>query len=288
MDFFEYAQIASYFTTQRWVLFVVGALCFAIIFIFQSVALFIISGREGYKNRWMSFVPFFNTYYIGVCGQKNRMFKSVDTRVFSLAAAIVEALLFTGYVVYYVAQFKLADAGCIYYSSDESLSGFVTQSVYLNNVPENLAWAESCFNVLGKYVLSWVDLAFTVLQIFVLSAFFQTYSARRFFLFTLTSILFPIQGILFFILRNNKGMSYREYIRREQERQYRQYRQYSGQTFEQNPYNQNPYSSGYQQPPQDAPADPFDGERNESAEGAPSDPFSEFDKKPDDPFSEDK
>ena len=76
-------------------------------FAFQAVGLFIISGREGYKHRWMSFVPFFNTYYIGVCGQKNRAFKSVDTRIFSLIAAILEVILVVGFVLFTLPKLRL-------------------------------------------------------------------------------------------------------------------------------------------------------------------------------------
>lgn len=49
MDFFEYAQIAFQFVNaDTWyVPFVVGTLCFLMVFIFQAVGLFVIAGREG-------------------------------------------------------------------------------------------------------------------------------------------------------------------------------------------------------------------------------------------------
>ena len=121
MDFFKYASVAEMFvnTDTWWVPFLVGGLCFAVVYVFQSVGLFIISGREGYKNRWMAFIPFVNTYYIGVCGQKNRVFRTVDTKILSLIAAVLEFLLVSGYVVYYVAQIELLNAGCIYEVAQE-------------------------------------------------------------------------------------------------------------------------------------------------------------------------
>lgn len=278
MDFFEYASLAFQFVnTDSWyVPFIVGGLCFLIVFVFQAVGLFVIAGHEGYKNRWMAFVPFLNTYYIGVCGQKNRSFKSVDTRYFALAAAVLEVLLSIGYIVLYVAQFKLLAAGCVYEVPEETLYGIMA-TYTLRNVPVDLAWAAWCFECLSEYVLTWVELIFLVLQVFTLSAFFQTFAARRYFLFTITSVLFPIQGILIFILRNNSGMNYREFMRREQERQYRMYQQYSRQNYD-NPYNQNPYSRGGYN-------DPYNGNggqcqnpqsRNEGSSEAPADPFSDF------------
>ena len=143
-----------------------------------------------------------------------------------------------------------------------------------------MLWASWCFNYLNDWILRFVDLAFLVLQVFVLAAFFQTYAARRYFLFTITSIIFPIQGILFFVLRNNRGMNYGEFIRGEQERQYRMYQQYRQQNFDGNPYNQNPYSrNGYDNgnvyggPSSDGGADPF----NEyGGNNPPDDPFDDL------------
>ena len=272
MDFFEYSTIAFQFVdTDKWfVPFIVGGLCFAIVYIFQSVGLFVIAGNEGYKNRWMAFVPFLNTYYLGVCAQKNRAFKSVDTRYLSLAAAILEALLVAGYIVLYVAQFKLLDAGCIYEVQSENSYGYIITEYVLRGVPMNLLWAAWCFECLNLYILTWVDLIFLALQVFVLSAFFQTFAARRYFLFTITSVLFPIQGILIFILRNNRGMNYREFMRREQERQYRVYQQYYRQNQGSDPYGQNGYQGGNY-------GDPYSGENSSyGGNSGSSDPFSDL------------
>lgn len=281
MDFFEYASVAQIFVnSDTWyVPLIVGGLCFLTVFVFQAVGLFIISGREGYKNRWMAFIPFFNTYYIGVCGQKNRTFKSVDTKIFSLIAAILEVLLVVGYVLNYVARFLLISYNLIEYVESTNGYGLMWQTEVLSSsireYPE-LFWAGWCFEFLDKFILRFMELAFLVMQVFTLSAFFQTFAARRYMLFTITSILFPVQGILIFILRNNSGMNYREFVRREQERQYRMYQQYRRQqSFDQNPYNQNPYSRN-----------PYEGEYgdgNSNAENGnpqrkdtPDDPFSEF------------
>ena len=287
MDFFDYANIAHYFVnTDTWyVKYIVGGLCFLIVFVFQAVGLFIIAGREGYKNRWMAFVPFLNTYYIGVCGQKNRTFKSVDTKIFALVAAILEVLLVVGYVVNDIAWMYLKSYNLIEYVSETNGYGLSwaveTLSTNIKAYPE-LLWAAWCFEILDKYILSFMDLAFLVMQVFTLSAFFQTFAARRYMLFTITSILFPIQGILIFILRNNRGMNYREYIRKEQEKQYRMYQQYRRQqNFDQNPYNQNPYSrSPYEEYNYNG------GGTDSSKSGTADDPFSEFggSDKDNDPF----
>ena len=292
MDFFEYANIAhNFLNTDTWYIkYIVGGLCFLIVFVFQAVGLFIISGREGYKHRWMAFVPFFNTYYIGVCGQKNRTFKSVDTKIFALVAAILEAVLVVGYVINEVAWMYLKAYNLITYepvTNGYGLSWAVETLDYsaLRTYYPELIWAGWCFEILDKWILSTLELAFLVMQVFTLSAFFQTFAARRYMLFTITSILFPIQGILIFILRNNSGMNYREYIRKEQERQYRMYQQYRQQQhFDQNPYNQNPYSRNPYEDYGNSNANYGNNNSNPSSGGAADDPFSEFGGNDNDPF----
>ena len=106
-----------------------------------------------------------------------------------------------------------------------------------------------------------------VAQVLLLSAFFQTYASRRYFIFTLVSVIVPVQGTIFFVIRNNKGLSYRDFMRAEQERRYRTYQQYQQQN--PNPYNQNPYSHNPH-----AGNQPYDD--GQPRPTPPEDPFSEF------------
>jgi hypothetical protein len=243
MDFFEYASIASWFTNSLTVQLIIGGLCFAIVFIFQAVALFIIAKREGYKNKWMAFVPFFNTYYIGVCAQKNKIYR-IDAKTVGLVTAIFEAVLFAAYVVYNVAVSLVSEY--VLYTETETILGTVMEPYLSSAVPSNLSWAAWMYNYFDSYILTWVNLLYVLCEVCLLIAFFQTYACRRYVLFTVTSILFPIQGILFFVVRNNKGINYREYVLAEQARQYRMYQQYQQQrNFNDNPYNRNPYDGNY-------------------------------------------
>jgi hypothetical protein len=245
MDFFEYASVASVFTDTLWVQLVIGALCFAIVFIFQAVALYVIAKREGYKNRWMAFVPFINTYYIGVCAQKNKIY-NIDAKTIGLVTAIFEVVLFGAYVFYNVAVSLVSEY--VFYTETDTIFGVVLEPyLIISSVPENLKWAGWIYNYFDSYILRWVNLIYLLLEVCLLLAFFQTYACRRYVLFTITSILFPIQGILFFVVRNNKGVNYKEFVRAEQARQYRMYQQYQQQhqnNFYDNPYNRNPYDRG--------------------------------------------
>ena len=102
-----------------------------------------------------------------------------------------------------------------------------------------MEWMGWIFLNLGN-ILSWVELVFIVLKLLLLTAFFRTYAARQYVWFSVAGAILPLTGILIYVVRNNKAMSYGDYIRKVRERNYRMYQQQYG-----NPYNQNPYSGGY-------------------------------------------
>lgn len=269
MDFFEYASVAAMFVNTLWVQLLVGAVSFAIVFVFQAIALYTIARREGYKNKWMAFIPFANTYYIGVCAQKNK-FHNIDARTLGLITAVFEFLLFAFYILYYVACYLVIDYEIATETTTTVMGISRTFTEYsLEGVPENLAWAAWMYNYMYRYILRFVDLLFLLCQICLLMTFFQTYSCRRYVLFTVTSVLFPIQGILFFVVRNNKALNYKEFLRSEQARVYRMYQQQQQQNFNRNPYSRNPYN---QNPYTDSP----NNDSTEYGGSAPEDPFGDL------------
>ncbi|MDE6442251.1 MAG: hypothetical protein K2L12_05830 [Clostridia bacterium] len=297
MIFFTYKDIAGIFTDSLWVQVLVGGLCYALVFAFQGIALYTIAAREGYGKKWMAFVPFFNTYYIGVCAQKNKFYK-VDAKKLSLATAIFEAVLFALYIFNLVACILVLPYEHQYLTTD--VLGNPVYGYEISGYPESLNWAAWVYANMEYYILSTLDLVLMIIQICVLICFFQTYAARRYVLFTVTSVLFPIQGILFFVVRNNTGVNYRQYVMAMHERQYQIYQQqqqyYNQNPYNrQNPYNQNPYNRNpYNQnpygpqgaPSQSKPDDPFEdfgGNSNGNNNGnngggnSGSSPFDEFD-----------
>lgn len=279
MDFFQYASYVAIFDDTIWVQFLVGGLCFALVFAFQAVALYTIASRAGYRNKWMAFIPFLNTYYIGVCAQKNR-FYNLDTKKVAIAAAVFEGVLFSLFVVYYVGCFTIMGSDIAPVVTEDSL-GIKIIEYSLDVVPNNLKWAAWMYNYMYDYILSILDLVFMLLRVVILSCFFQTYACRRYVLFTITSILFPIQGILFFVVRNNDGVNYRQFVSAQQARNYAMYQQQQQQYYNQNPYShqnyQNPYNNN-PPPRQNGSEDPFDGLGGNNSNGgdAPNDPFDDI------------
>lgn len=283
MEFFEFANSALYvFFASGYedgvaafsYAMLTGGLVFLIVYAFQAFALYTIAVREGYGKKWMAFVPVFNTYYVGVCAQKNKV-RNVSVTKFSLAQAIVETVLVVLYVLYFVSAFLMFRGNYavpVYESKplyDNEILYFTGYNVWsADAMPNGLLWARWMFLYMEDCFIFWLNLVYILLGVFVVIAFFQTYACRRYFLFSLLAVFFsPIKGILFFAVRNNKGKNYLEYVREQRARQYRMYQEYTRQNMN-NPYNYNPYSGRNQPNPSD---DPY-----RSAPQGAEDPFSEF------------
>ena len=175
-----------------------------------------------------------------------------------------------GYILYYVAAFTIWD-----YIKWDLGPYDLWYASGVDGLPASMQWLSWIFFNLNDYILSWFELIFIVLKLFLLTAFFRTYSARQYMLFSIVGALLPLTGILIFAVRNNAGMSYSDYIRKVREQNYRMYQQQYGNPYNQN-YNQNPYQGGYDNSgsyggPSGAPTeDPFDeyGSSSDSSAGS--------------------
>lgn len=268
MEFFEIVGIAELafmsdvYKNYFWAYFVIGGCLFAVLYIFQAIALYTIAKREGFKNKWFAFVPFLNTYYIGVVSDKNNVFRA-KAKTISLIAAIAEAAYCALSILYYVAESIIFKGGyaqpiyrtMVYGTEFEVLTGY---ELYL---PDNLFWAGWIYSNMQDFILYWFELVTLILKMFVYVAFFRTYASPRYVLFSILSALFPLGGVFMFAVRNNRGKNYMQYIREQQQKQYRMYQEYmrsnGGDGNGANYGGQNdPYSQGR---PQNPPDDPFGG-----------------------------
>ena len=175
MIFFTFKDFAATFSDLLWVQLLVGGLCYALVFVFQGVALYTIASREGYGRKWMAFVPFFNTYYIGVCAQKNKFYK-VDAIKLSLATAIFEVVLCALYIFNIVACTLMLPYEHQYIA--EEVLGYQIYGYEVSGYPDSLNWAAWVYSNMEYYILSTLDLVFMIIQICVFICFFQTYAHK--------------------------------------------------------------------------------------------------------------
>lgn len=290
MEFFEIANIAELafmsdvYKRYLWAYLVIGGGFFAVIYTLQAVALFTIARREGFKHKWMAFLPFFNTYYIGVVSEKNTVFRA-KAKYVALAAALVEVVYCALAILYYIATYAIFKGGYAEPVRETLVYGTQFDIVvgYKLDLPEHLAWAGWVYDNLQDYILYWVQLANAILKVFLLVAFFRTYAAPRYVLFSVLSVIFPLGGIFMFVVRNNRGRNYIDYLREQQQRQYRMYQEYmrnSGQGGSAYGGDYGGQSDPYaQQHTQTPPDDPFGGlgssEGGQSG-GNPNDPFDDM------------
>ena len=274
MEFLEIANVAEVLFINDplkhylWAYLLIGALGFGILYVFQSVALYTIAVRDGYENKWMAFVPVLNTYYIGVVSNKNKIFNRIKPKYCSMAMAILEGICLVLGILYYVANFKIFGGGyaeAVYTpivsmgTTIDILDGYVK----VDNFPVELEWAWWMAMSMPLTLTYWFELAYNLVGVFVLVSFFRTYSSPRYFIFVILSVLFPIQGIFMFAVRNNRGKNYGDYLREQQQRQFRMFQEYK-RNYENGygggyggQYGQgNPYDQGRQSTP---PEDPFGG-----------------------------
>lgn len=306
MDFFEFTSIANIFVpasadpfTALWITLVIGGVFFAVLFGLQAFAMWQISGREGFRHRWMCFVPFLNTYYLGVLSEKNPIYNAPAKR-FSLALAIIEAVCFGLFV------FDYACAGMVYanglyvkVSQTDMITGLEYISGYVSSNAIAGTWLAWVFDYFSVYVLNWLNLVYVLMNVLVIISFFKTYAARYFFIYSLLSVIFPLKGLFIFLSRKNNSINYRNYVIGQQQARYKMYQQYNRQNG--NPYEtpfggRNRQGNPYDNRPSGTASDPFDefansssarsgeesgsrtdGESGQSQNSAPpEDPFSEF------------
>lgn len=289
MGFFKFTDVANgiqlyfnpYASVQQQYIFsiVLGAIFFVAMHVLASIALFTIAKREGYKNKWMAFVPFLSTYYIGVCAQKNAVYKA-KTQTISLIASIFEVLAFVGYVLSYTASYIMIVDGYVHLEEQAItvLGHEVGVMTYVLNpnayLPPNMTWLYWIFEYADVYVTFWLEAVYVVTNILVLISFYKTFVPQTYFLYVLISVFFPVQGLLFFLLRKNKAQNYAEYMAQKQADRYRFYQQYYSNNPYTNPYQKtqngghNPYTNG-------APFDEYGAEQPKNND-EPQDPFEEF------------
>lgn len=293
MEFFDITNLSQtliasitndpYFT-HYWICLIIGGVAFLMLFALKAVALNTIAKNNDYKHRWMAFVPFLNTYYLGVLSEKNKTFKA-KTKYFSLAWAIVEVLSVAVGILYSVAVIKLFETTYItaipelYYDSKGELILTLYMGKYkVDNLPASLNWAWWVFNNSNSYIFLLIDLVNIVLSVFVLSSFFRTYSPRNYMVFTIISIIFPISGIFIFCVRNKKAVSYVEYVKEMQRRQYDAYQQYMRDRggYNQGGYNQGGYNQNTSNQYGSNQSGYYEGNSNGAGQGnasRPEDPF---------------
>lgn len=302
MEFIDFTNIVQMliefitddpYYTYYWLALIIGGVFFLAFYALEAFALFTIAKRNGYKNRWMAFVPFLNTYYIGVLADKNKTFKT-KTKYFAIPMAVLEFLNVAIFVLSSVAIVSLfsttyvkAVPESIYSSNGELILTVFTGKYEINGeLPSSLYWAWWVFSNISS-LSSVFELLYLVFAVFVLSAFFRTYSPKNYFVFTIFSVILPIKAIFMLCVRDNNAISYTDYMKEVQRKRYNAYQEYmrnnggyghfNGGNYNSGNYGNNGYNNNgsYQQ---NEPQDPFGGlgENSGANKTKDEDPFEDL------------
>ncbi len=288
MDMFSYGVANTNEAQQRYLLtelivgVSVGGAIWIALLILGGIGLSKMAKKEGKRNRFLAFIPFFNTFYAGHVAGEARFFGQKMKRA-GLYAAIVEALYCAIGVVMLVTQFLFLPYVALQPGVDVWTGQEITQlGIDSSAIPINLRWLYRAVyggNAIGFGWLSIIHtllmLVFIVLFFVLLVALFKKYYPRNPILMTVLCALFPVSDLAFFLLRNREPFDYDAYLRRRAEemrrRQYGPYGPTYGPT----------YGPQAGMPPRDEPFSDFGGSHGDGGDPPPpppgdDNPFSDF------------
>lgn len=239
----------------------------ALLFVLQSVGLYVMSKKRNLNKRWLCFVPFAATYQIGRLSGPCDVFghKMKRAGLYAMIAQIASVLLCVLFVVsQYYLYVKCGDKLVIDQTTGRILSDSLTRTGQRFN---------SCYEITGSLV-SIFSLLESVLTFILVMGLFKKYSVKNYMVLSWVTLFIPMaRFIIIFILRNNAPIDFEAYLRAKREAYARRMQSY-GNPYGQNPYGQNPYQP---QPPSEPFAEFGDNKTQ---------PFSEFEKTPSEPFAE--
>ena len=210
-------------------------------FIFKAIAIYTMSKRAGLKKLYLAFIPFANWILVGKLIGKvilwGRPVKNMGVwlTIVSLLAFIVG--IFYNFDVY-VSIFAIVT---------QTLTGRAIESIVFNSAFFNQLYYNTGAIYSIIYVINAVlSLAKIFLEVNIIFSIFKKYRPDKAFFYGLISIFIEFMfGFLLFSVRNNKPMTYDEYL--QQMARKRGFTGYYGE----NPYNRGGYGGQtYSQPKQ--------------------------------------
>ncbi len=261
-------------------LFWAGLIAFAvwaIAFIFQGFGLYAMAKGQGLKNRWLVFVPFVSTWYMGKVAGECRFFnrKVKNAGVWAMvtqiiAAAVMFAFMASEFYLYYAIgePEKIPSA---YYP------GFYE---YVWSPTSRLGNYAYWYYRNGEFFFSIIGLVYEIFMFILVVGILKKYTPKNHFGLSILSWFIPVsRGITFFVVRKRKAIDYEAYMQQRREAYFRQQQQYYNRYG--NPYNRpyggmnNPYGQNNggtpppsQEPPkQEEPFSEFSSNQQENSGG---------------------
>ncbi len=273
----QYVNSLTYSVPSKILWYALGTafLLWLVFFLFQAFGLYTMAKNKGLKNRWLAFVPFASTWYIGKIVGECRFFNQ-KVKNAGVCVLVLHVLAFVATTGMIVSQLYLYSA----YGAPELLGGAIGWKTAPTGIGKLAVW----YFEYGTWFVVLIGMVYEIFIFVLMMGLLRTYVPKHHMLLSFLALFIPISRyIIIFVIRKRKAIDYGEYMRARREAYYRQQQQYYNQYGNGNPYG-NPYNrpygntpygnqQGYSSPtpnqPQTKPEDPFEefASSNASAQG---------------------
>ena len=244
-------------------------------FILQSVGLYAMAKKRGFKKRALAFIPFANMLYMGKLAGNCNFFgrKMKRAGLYLMLAQIVTCLV----------TFSLIAAELyLYIACGEPVELLIENGMYQMTKLDwpnlsGFSYGVKVYFELGVYIIPIFELIYKVILIVVMMGLLKQYIPRNYFFLSFLILFVPLSRfIVIFVVRNRQPIDYEAYVRQKREEFMRRQQQY---------YNQygNPYGNPYGRPYNGGYGNPYN---NGAPNGNPNPAQGANTPKDDDPFAE--
>ena len=198
--FQDYNVILNQIMSENWYIiteFFTGVVIDVILYLFLSFGILTLARRHALKNRWLSFIPFFNLTLLGELLGKTNIW-GIKVKNIGFWAGLFTFLSFVAneilYVYKYINVFQAMFNVQVVFEN-EALYGWVTG--------KSLAWTIVNFSTII------VDLPALFFEVGLIFLFFRVFAPQRAFLYSILSVFIdPLFSILVFVCRKNSKFVY--------------------------------------------------------------------------------
>lgn len=234
-----------------------------VVFVLQGIGLYTMAKKRNLSKKWLAFIPFVSTYYIGKLAGEGQMFGKKVSRlnVYTLLSQIVVALLCFA---------RIAAEVYLYTQCLDHLQYDQNNIAYWAGLT-GMELKILRFYEISSYLLMVLGLIYEILLTMLLLGLYRQYSPKNYNFLGVLTFLYPVSsGAILFALRKRKAVDFDAYMRARREAYMRQQQQY--QNMYGTPYN--PYGTPYGQ--RQNPYNPYGQSAPQNQPKEEEEPFAEF------------
>ncbi len=231
------------------------------LFILQGIGLSTMAKARNIKNKWLAFLPFVSTLFMGKLAGECQAFgqKMKRAGLYTMIAQIVATVLCLlslaaeAYLFIVCGEPEVSETLVMYWTG---LTGFA-------------AAVESAYRI-SNLILPIFQLVYQILMLFLLMGLFKKYQPKHYMTWGFLSLFIPASRfVVVFALRNRTAIDYEAYMQARRDAYFRQQQQYRNPYGGYNPYG-TPYGNPYASPQKPKPEEPFEEFSSTQTEGTHS------------------